>query len=1083
MHQELRKKEKVEKGVAEVVVLVTEKVKLVEREKEGVVEEEGVGGSDHEWGVSLALGFDDDAGLPSRLLHNSNSRFWFAYGSKLTATMEAKETNSRCSSDNDVWWHDEGMLDLNRKRRDFAEVLRQRQWLPWGSLFPHCRTIPVTMRRGNGGVVAISVVSNDADGNPRWRWQWWKSSRKNGALQEVVIATLTASVGASSSFSHDETQSPVTALHPEALFIYLNADHYNLKCPSRALPYIVNHLQFSFAIVVMTTPGSLLLAPQHPCPSAENNTRARRRVTTNKFLSTFFAIELSQPSLHTPNLSVGAPFQTWRSPAGRSGYQPDGPEEEEADGRAESDVIKEHGGTTKHQKDDNKQRRAFGLNITTPYQHQEISLKPYNLNRPITKSGYILTDQFQSTDRSQLYLQYYIPCRLLKPYNLNRPIVKAITKAITKAVASQTDRLSKQLYMWASPTIMTREILILRCCTNNAPYALPYLVWIQKQDRTTRPTGRQARHFADTTSHRATSPPLCGHNVPPGDKPATLRTQRPTGRQARHFTDTTSHRATSPPLCGHNVPPGDKPGIFRTQRPTGRQARYSQDTQSDRHNNAAKIHRAPTKLSPSVRQEANPSLSLGLGGDDVRWCILKVKRVIGLEAQHQNKRIPRYLPPPVKTWRSPAGRSGYQPDGPEEEEADGRAESDVIKAEHLDLARTLRRRCLILCEDSKEVQLALIVIQMAGSYQTFAEGASISRPPLFTGENYAFWKSIDCEIWDVIASVSPIPTNNLQEPKPCVQWTAEEKKRFQNDVKARNIISSALTVDEFYRISICKSAQEMWEVLRVTHEGTDDKRFTNIVNLIIGLGKSFENDELNIKFLKSLDRSWQPKVTAISESQNLNTMTMAALFGKLREHELDLGRLDEEEAMAKTKKKSLALKSEVERSKNKIEDEDSEDEENLRLMIKRLNRFMKSKDKGRLKFEKKENQGSSSHYKCYGCGERGHLKADCPNQKKNEEIKEKKSFKKNKAYIAWDDGNETISELSESDAEANICLVADDDAGSQVKPLESVELDAGNDEDLQKTTKKRKIMTIPKTKISTNYHHGDISKGVTLEEI
>ncbi|KAG2405118.1 uncharacterized protein HKW66_Vig0043730 [Vigna angularis] len=81
----LRKKEKVEEGVAEVVVLVTEKVKLVEREKEGVVEEEGAGGSDHGGGVSLALNFDDDGGLPSRLLHNSNSRFWFAYGSRLTA--------------------------------------------------------------------------------------------------------------------------------------------------------------------------------------------------------------------------------------------------------------------------------------------------------------------------------------------------------------------------------------------------------------------------------------------------------------------------------------------------------------------------------------------------------------------------------------------------------------------------------------------------------------------------------------------------------------------------------------------------------------------------------------------------------------------------------------------------------------------------------------------------------------------------------------------------------------------------------------------------------------------------------------
>ncbi|XP_014511326.1 uncharacterized protein LOC106770021 [Vigna radiata var. radiata] len=74
----------------------------------------------------------------------------------------------------------------------------------------------------------------------------------------------------------------------------------------------------------------------------------------------------------------------------------------------------------------------------------------------------------------------------------------------------------------------------------------------------------------------------------------------------------------------------------------------------------------------------------------------------------------------------------------------------------------------------------------------------------------------------MIASGSPIPTNDSQEPKPRDKWTIEEKKRIQNDVKARNIIASALTVDEVYRVSVCKIAQKMWDVLKVTHEGKDD---------------------------------------------------------------------------------------------------------------------------------------------------------------------------------------------------------------------------------------------------------------------
>ena len=64
------------------------------------------------------------------------------------------------------------------------------------------------------------------------------------------------------------------------------------------------------------------------------------------------------------------------------------------------------------------------------------------------------------------------------------------------------------------------------------------------------------------------------------------------------------------------------------------------------------------------------------------------------------------------------------------------------------------------------------------------------------------------------------------------------------------------------------------------------KRFTHIVNHLICLDKEFNKEELNIKVLKCLDRSWQPKVTTISESRDLSTLTMIALFGKLKGHDI-----------------------------------------------------------------------------------------------------------------------------------------------------------------------------------------------------
>jgi len=52
-----------------------------------------------------------------------------------------------------------------------------------------------------------------------------------------------------------------------------------------------------------------------------------------------------------------------------------------------------------------------------------------------------------------------------------------------------------------------------------------------------------------------------------------------------------------------------------------------------------------------------------------------------------------------------------------------------------------------------------------------------------------------------------------------------ENMRVQYDCVANNIITYALNLDEFFRVSQCSSAKEMWDKLKVKHEGiTDVKR-------------------------------------------------------------------------------------------------------------------------------------------------------------------------------------------------------------------------------------------------------------------
>jgi len=98
-------------------------------------------------------------------------------------------------------------------------------------------------------------------------------------------------------------------------------------------------------------------------------------------------------------------------------------------------------------------------------------------------------------------------------------------------------------------------------------------------------------------------------------------------------------------------------------------------------------------------------------------------------------------------------------------------------------------------------------------------------------------------------------------------------------------------------VSQCESAKETWDTLEVTHEGTNYVKIATKHALIqeyemfrmqkgetiVEVQKRFTHIVSHIKILKCLDRFWQPKLTAISESKDLTSMTTVSLFGKLRE--------------------------------------------------------------------------------------------------------------------------------------------------------------------------------------------------------
>jgi len=143
------------------------------------------------------------------------------------------------------------------------------------------------------------------------------------------------------------------------------------------------------------------------------------------------------------------------------------------------------------------------------------------------------------------------------------------------------------------------------------------------------------------------------------------------------------------------------------------------------------------------------------------------------------------------------------------------------------------------------------------------------------------------------------------------------------------------------------------------------------------------------------------------------------IFGKLREHEIEIQRLAVQESEDKHNK-SITLKF----SKQQPDSSESE-EENISLFSRKFSKFLRKRQASKRYESKKPSEFNYNKYTCYDCGEQGHIKAECPNN----EVKEKGDFKREKkgkakkTYIAWDD-NDVSSSSSSDDEEANLCLLA-----------------------------------------------------------
>jgi len=151
-------------------------------------------------------------------------------------------------------------------------------------------------------------------------------------------------------------------------------------------------------------------------------------------------------------------------------------------------------------------------------------------------------------------------------------------------------------------------------------------------------------------------------------------------------------------------------------------------------------------------------------------------------------------------------------------------------------------------------------------------------------------------------------------------------------------------------------------------------------------------------------------------------MSLEALFGKLQEHELELDRLEKNEGR-EHKVGSLAIKTKEKNYDSEQEEEslsDSEEDDEDHALIKKFKRLLKKK----MLKEKSLNEAPRRKVTCFECGERGHIKSECPTLLKKNKFNINKDKRQQKLYVAWDDNETSSFSESEDDEYANLTLMA-----------------------------------------------------------
>jgi hypothetical protein len=379
----------------------------------------------------------------------------------------------------------------------------------------------------------------------------------------------------------------------------------------------------------------------------------------------------------------------------------------------------------------------------------------------------------------------------------------------------------------------------------------------------------------------------------------------------------------------------------------------------------------------------------------------------------------------------------------------------------------------------------------------------LGKPPVFYGENYCMWSdkmrhhltSLHASIWDIVEFGVQVPSVGDDG------YDSDEVAQIRHfNSQATTILLASLCREEYNKVQGLKSAKEIWDVLKTTHEGDEVTKITKretiegelgrfilnqgeepqamynrlntLVNQVRNLGSTKWDDHEMVKvILRSLVFRNPTQVQLIHGHLRYKLMSPEEVIGKFVSFELMIKgskQIVEQGGTSTPEAQPVAFKATEEKKVDPTSsrlpiDASKLDNEKMALIIKSFRQILKQR--------RGKDYKPRSKKVCYKCGKPGHFIAKCPmssdsdrdNDKRGKK-KEKKRYYKKKggdAHVCreWDSDESTTDSSSDKDA-ANIavnkgllfhnvghkCLMAKDGKKKKIKSRASTKYTTSSDE-------------------------------------